>query len=209
MSRIGVDVDGVLAHFHDAYIDTCIEVTGKDLFPPRPFDITTWHFPQAYGYTAVDIDQVWSHITASPYFWEHLTPYEDIKASLGCLYERMQQGDDVYFITSRPGRTSKAQTERWLQRYWPYHHVPPLTVLISEHKGMCATALDLDYYIDDRDLNVVDVRSVVWRVTTCATSDMLRKVCLLDRPWNRSLDVSNYGISRIYSLPEMFNPVVH
>ncbi len=49
--KIGVDVDWVLANFNDSFIERVIKVTGEDKFPPRPFDITTWDYPQVYGYS--------------------------------------------------------------------------------------------------------------------------------------------------------------
>ena len=50
--RIGFDVDGVLADFNKRFIERVIAITGRDLFPPRPFDIPTWNYPEHYGYTA-------------------------------------------------------------------------------------------------------------------------------------------------------------
>jgi uncharacterized HAD superfamily protein len=50
-----------------------------------------------------------------------------------------------------------------------------VTVLISSEKGLCARALNLDYYIDDKWENCVDVGM-----------ESNTKVYLLDRPWNQS-----------------------
>ena len=203
--RIGVDVDGVLANYNDAFIDRCITVTGKDLFPPRPFEIPMWEYPKHYGYTTADLNSVQTSITADRQFWESLAPYSTTEVVLGILHQRIETyGDDVYFITDRPGRDAKRQTEHWLKTQWPYY-APAITVLISSHKGLCAKALQLDYYTDDRDKNVLDV---VNYAPDC-------RVFLLDRPWNRTAEahVACCGscrrrpAQRIQALPDMFTTV--
>ena len=40
---IGLDVDGVLADFNTPFIARIIQVTGRDLFPPRPFVLANLH----------------------------------------------------------------------------------------------------------------------------------------------------------------------
>lgn len=191
--RIGVDIDGVLADFNKAFIERVIHVTRKDLFPRRPFDIPTWNYPEHYGYSAKEVDTVWWHIINDTQFWARLPAYADTNAALRYLGDRIScHGDDVYFITARPGLEAKAQTEAWLLGHWPLAHVPELTVLISQHKGMCAAALDLDVYIDDRDLNVT-------AVALCRDASQTR-VLLMDRPWNRDFDVTDLKIRRVTSV---------
>ncbi len=185
--RIGIDVDGVLADFNRSFIERVITVSGKDLFPPRPFDIPTWDYPEHYGYTPEETKIVWESIVADPTFWASLSPYPDTADFLSPLANR---ADDVYFITSRPGTRSKAQTERWLRMHG-YHSRP--TVMISSKKGLCAEALDLDFYLDDRDHNCYDV----WDRRSPKTL-----VALMDRPWNKLLECDTYGIKRIYTLKE-------
>lgn len=187
--RIGVDIDGVLADFNKAFIERIIHVTKRDLFPKRPFEIPTWHYAEHYGYSPAEVAQVWSSIATSSFFWSSLPPYSDTQEALKYLGERIRFGDDVYFITARLGIDAKKQTEQWLETHFPTAHVPPLTVLISSQKDLCAEALDLDVYIDDRDLNVENV----WKLRANMT-----RIFLMDRPWNRNYQSPN--VTRVSSV---------
>lgn len=188
---IGLDIDGCLADFNTSFINRVIQVTGKDLFPPRPFDIPTWDYPQHYGYREGEVSAVWENIKVDVNFWFGLSGYPDADDALEMISHRT--ADDIYFITSRPGKEAKEQTEMWLMDYG----VDNPTVLISSQKGLCAAALRLDAYIDDRWENVVDVSQ--W-------GKLRTKTFLLDRPWNHvnthdGNDMcANYGITRVTSV---------
>lgn len=182
MRAIGLDVDGVLADFNESFIDRVIAVTGRDLFPPRPFDIPTWAYPEYYGYTAQENEKVWTSIEQDDSFWYDLNAYPDGEVVSKYLADRLlRHDDDLYFITSRPGLRAKSQTEQWL--------IDELnvfgTVLISSAKGLCAKALKLDVYIDDRWENAVDV-----------ASNTNTKAVLMNRPWNTAYDERQFGIVR-------------
>jgi 5'(3')-deoxyribonucleotidase len=186
--RIGLDIDGVLADFNRSFIERVIQVTGKDLFPPRPFDIPTWDYPQAYGYTDAECAAVWEHIKQDPMFWYQLWPYDGALEFMAKLNSGVH---DFYFITSRPGINAKSQTENWIE----FHNFGLQTeafsyptVLISHDKGSCAKALNLDLYIDDRVENCLDVN-----VTSPTT-----KVIMLARPWN----IAQPGITRVETLDQ-------
>lgn len=191
--RIGVDVDGVLADFNSSFINLVIAETGVDLFPKRPFDIPTWNYPEYYGYTAQQTSDVWEKIKRDPYFWSLLPGYPLTRASLEYLNWRQSEcRDDVYFITARPGQTAKQQTEFWLRESGA---VNP-TVLISDKKGACAVALELNCYIDDRLENANDVAREGVRTF------------LMDRPWNKTPGLG-WGIQRVTTvigIAEATNP---
>jgi 5'(3')-deoxyribonucleotidase len=180
---IGFDLDGVAADFNSAMINKVIEVTGKDLFPPRPFDIPTWDYPQHYGYTNEECSAVWSEIKRDDGFWSGLNAYPAAVQILRWLSKLVEYGQaDVYFVTSRPGTSAKAQTEMWLGA----RGVDSPTVLISSDKGGVAKALKLDFYVDDKTENCVDV----------ATASPKTKTYMLAQPWN----VEVPGVPRITSL---------
>jgi len=191
--KIGLDVDGVLADFNSSFIERVIEVTGRDLFPPRPFDIPTWHYPQHYGYTEAELDfangPVWKSVKEDPAFWYFLKPYPGAPEFLAALN---QDKHDIYFITNRAGVQAKAQTESWLEfhgfgsRSSEVFSYP--TVLISEDKGAVAKALRLDLYIDDRDENCLAVHH----------DSTGTKMVQLARPWNHS----HTGLTRVESLAD-------
>lgn len=191
--RIGFDVDGVLADFNTSFIERCIEVTGKDLFPPRPFEIPTWHYPQLYGYTEAEMDfvngPVWGSVKSDPTFWRFLPGYDWTPEVLDALRGLQNNGHDIYFVTDRAGVNPKRQTEDFLRALG--FHFP--TVLISGKKALVAEALRLDLYVDDRFENAV---SVGQGVPAC-------KTFLLNRPWNALMP--SQSCTRIDSPLEVFS----
>lgn len=199
--RYGVDVDGVLAEFNSAYIDRILHVTGRDLFPPRPFITEQWSYPEHYGYTDHELANVWQDIKQDRYFWSRLPTFPETHAALVYLDRLMDEGHEVYFITARPGLDAKSQTESWLELHWPTQYTPTLTVLISARKDLCAEALDLDCYIDDRDINVESVARV--RNLVGGIFHERTRTFLLTRPWNRDCDPWPLGIHRVGSVGEM------
>lgn len=187
MKRLGIDLDGVLCDFNTKFIDVVIKVTGQDLFPPRPFDIPCWNYPEFYGYLKPDVTAVWDYIKSSSYFWECLPTYESTTEDLHQLYGRFLAGDDITFITSRPSTatiTAKRQSELWLLHKFgggKNHQFIP-TVIVTSEKGDAARLLELDAYIDDRWENCLDV--------ACTEDENAKnigvKVYMVDRPWNRA-----------------------
>lgn len=195
---IGCDIDGVLADFNSGFIRRTIQVTGRDLFPERPFDIPMWNYPEHYGYTSKEVTAVWKNIKLDTNFWATLPAFEGTMEFLFALEQRQDEGDGIYFVTARPGVEAKHQTERWL-RCHGFRNNP--TVLISSAKGKCAEALDLDAYIDDRWENVVDV----------AGGDLMTsrtQAYLLVRPWNRNRNPERYGIREVTSVAEFLSGLV-
>jgi 5'(3')-deoxyribonucleotidase len=196
--KIGIDVDGVLANFNESFIDRIIEVTGKDLFPPRPFDIPTWHYPQHYGYTEAEMDfadgPVWKSVKKDPTFWYLLQPYLGVPEFLSTL----DSGDhEIYFVTNRAGIQVKAQTESWLEFHGFGLRTPNFgfpTVLISSDKGTIAKALRLDLYIDDNDDNCLAVHH----------DSTGTKMVQLARPWNHS----HTGLIRVESLDDFAKLII-
>ncbi len=191
--RIGLDIDGVFADFNESFIQRVVDVTGKDLFPSEPFDIPTWNYPEHYGYTEVDVMTVWADIKKDTAFWACLPAYAWTEEA---LYRLDPDNDDLYFITSRPGIRAKAQTELWLADRADHLDCP--TVLISSNKGACCKALGIEVYIDDRDVNVFDVRSQSPETQTF----------LLDQPWNQGVGIYDWkGIVRVKSPMEMLSAI--
>ncbi len=163
---IGCDVDGVLADFNEAFIARVVKVTGRNLFP-EGYEPHTWDYPEALGYTKDETTQVWTGIQEDRTFWSSLLGYEGAMENIERLINRQAEGDDVYFITSRPGILAKRQTEEWLSR----RGFPRPTVLISSDKGRVAKALKLNRYIDDRTENAISIPEET-------------RSFLLTRPWN-------------------------
>lgn len=165
------DIDGVLADFNNAYRDIILELTGLEL-PPITNDYPTkWNYHEDVFITKKDLNKVWNYIKTTS-FWEKLKPYPECREALIGIKEQRLNGDDIYFITSRPGRYAKRQTERWLQS----QGFSDPTVLISSNKGPVCAGLGVDVFIDDKPENCEEV------ALACPNSD----VFLLDRPYNRA-----------------------
>lgn len=188
--KLGVDVDGVLADFNGNFIERYITVIGEDKFPARPFEIKSWNYPEDdYGYSVEQTGNVWSSIKRDRSFWQDLPPYEDTHDAMRQLSRLSWEEHDIYFITSRMGVKAKQQTEDWIMNNG-FSDYP--TVLISSEKGLCARALKLDFYIDDRTENCEDVRD-----------HAMANCVMLARSWNR--DIPN--VPRIPNMAAFFDAV--
>lgn len=205
--RIGVDLDGVIADFNSSYIQKIIELTGEDKFPPRPFDIPVWNYPEYYNYSDEQVAEVWEVIKRSESFWQLLLPYNWTAKVLQRLHRARVTGHDIYFITSRPGVRAKQQTELWLQRLG----YVDATVLISDKKGYAAIALDLETYIDDKPSNVLDVVKVINNEQFFQGREQVQTVYMLNQPWNRGhevLDQARCRVRRVETPLEMLDRIL-
>ncbi len=103
-------------------------------------------------------DRVWKAIEATPNFWTTLKPIDD------CAVKRLYQltGEhnwEIFFITQRPataGGTVQWQTYKWLVEHG---FLMPSVIPLSGGRGKAASALRLDYLVDDTPQNCVDVLS--------------------------------------------------
>lgn len=183
-----MDVDGVLADFNSGYVERIKAVTGVDRFedPPR---MDEWHYAEAAGYTPKELRAVWRDINADSGFWLNLAPLDDLDAAR--LWTQRQRGD-TYFITARPGDTTKRQTERWLEYYGFYRP----TVLMSGDKAACCDALRLEEYLDDN-----------WQ-NACEVAETETRSYLLTRSWNVQFCELPPNLTRVASVAEFFAAIV-
>ena len=183
---LGMDLDGCLADFNTAYIKLILEMTGVDLFPPRPFPITEWDYPEGFGYTEPQLQEVWNWIEHDPSFWRRLPVYAHAPQALDYLLASPYH--DLYFLTTRRGKHAKYQTEQWLRSLHVRLDIP--TVLLSSAKGHLARGLKLDVFIDDRPENCEAVRRQSPRT----------RVMLFDQPWNANA-FEGESVMRITEIP--------
>ena len=103
-------------------------------------------------------DRIWRVIEATPDFWLTLKPINpDALKRVNHLTREHRW--EVFFITQRPataGHTVQWQTHKWLIE----HGVSmPNVIPLSGGRGRAASALQLDYLVDDTPQNCVDVLS--------------------------------------------------
>lgn len=181
--RIGVDVDGIVADFNTSYKELIESITNVKLPPITDTYPDKWGWEIEAGLSKADESRVWKEIITSPTFWYELPTHKGAKEFLANLND-FYYNHDIYFITSRPGAGAKSQTEMWLTSF----RFQNPTVLISSQKGLCAKALKLTHYIDDRIENCLDVKAEAFNTNGY----------MLARPWNTTLD----GIPRLNNLEE-------
>ena len=113
--------------------------------------------------------RLWRHVQSIDGFWESLHEIEPgIVARLAALSAERRW--EVIFLTKRPetvGATAQVQTQRWLQA----HGFPlPSVFVVHGSRGRVAESLALDFVVDDRPENCLDVivdskarAMLVWR----------------------------------------------
>ncbi len=101
-------------------------------------------------------DAVWAAIEGIPDFWTTLRPLDE--RAVRRIHELMLRHRwEVFFITQRPfteGETVQRQTQRWLVAQG---FDLPSVVVLHGSRGAAAAALRLDYHVDDRPQNCIDV----------------------------------------------------
>ena len=100
--------------------------------------------------------RLWRHVESIDGFWESLSEIEPgIVAKLGALSTDRRW--EIIFLTKRPrsaGATAQLQTQRWLESRG--FRLPSVYV-VQGSRGRIAAALGLDFVVDDRPENCLDV----------------------------------------------------
>jgi FMN phosphatase YigB (HAD superfamily) len=179
--RIAFDMDGTLADLSSAYADVeerlfgAVDVDAKHPEPeareaeqhnepgadiPSRSDLERQAVERrAISRMASDHrERVWSAIESTPDFWTTLKPLEN--GAVQRLYDLTGEHNwEVFFITQRPataGHTVQWQTHKWLVEHG---FKTPSVIPLSGGRGKAASALRLDYLVDDTPQNCVDVLS--------------------------------------------------
>lgn len=100
--------------------------------------------------------RLWRHVQSIDGFWETLHEIEPgVVARLAALSTERRW--EVIFLTKRPetsGAIAQVQTQRWLQA----HGFPlPSVFVVHGSRGRVAESLGLDFVVDDRPENCLDV----------------------------------------------------
>jgi len=130
---------------------------GRPLDRPAPAgeaeDVPRFH---TMDLTARQERRLWHHIEAIDGFWELLKEIEPgAVARLAAVAQERRW--EVIFLTKRPesaGATAQVQSQRWLQAHG---FALPSVFVVQGSRGRVADALQLDFVIDDRPENCLDV----------------------------------------------------
>ena len=184
--RAVIDIDGVLANFNEAYCKLIIKESGENKFPidweyaikeNQTFP-PCWNYPEFYGY-----DKGWIHnhiwkkcIGFDDSFWFSLDPLPGAEIALDKLNGMSYDGDDIYFLTSRPGYKSKIQTEQWLLAYGMDY---PTVIMCDkfEDKIPFLRTHKINLFIDDK----------IETVQQAIKETFVDRVYLKDAPYNRGV----------------------
>ena len=145
--RLGIDIDGVLADFRNAFRETARECLRRDVGSDAGGESSLTH---------VDIDRVWNHIARRPNWWMTLRAYEP--GAIADLYALARSHKwEVCFLTKRPasaGDSVQFQTQWWLEQQGFYL---PAVITVPGSRGDLANALRLDLAIDDQFVNCAEI----------------------------------------------------
>jgi len=171
MSRIVLDIDGVMAGFVEGANRLALDMTGKALASPA----LCWNWlTEGPGETLTPEENkaLWDCIGKSDTFWVDLPELPHAGALVTAANRWLAKGHDVIFLTTRTrGVDIKAQTDVWLQQAGVDL---PRTILIAGNKGEVLAALKADVFVDDYAPNILDA---------CAKSPNTNCI-LLAQPWN-------------------------
>lgn len=189
--RIGIDLDDVLVDFISTFTGVASDMYGIDR-NIRPID---WEWSN-YGLDKDQKSAVWEKVKGTYNFWETLGVEEG--ASLYSMRKLVSRSDvDLIFITARKptlGRSVQSQSARWLDHKFGLFYP---TVIVDSNKGPIAAALKLDYFVDDRPKNCLEIMSAV---PNC-------KVFLKNSTHNASY-VSPKELPRVQNFNEFVNEVL-
>ena len=203
--RIAFDLDGVLANMDRGLIQqaeilfpdsqpagSSDRLNAEDADSPADRDPPSW----IDRLSSRQQTRLWRHVEAIENFWESLEEIEPgVVARLAAVAS--QRRWEVIFLTKRPegaGATSQVQTQRWLAlKGFPM----PSVYVVQNSRGHIASALDLDFVVDDRPENCLDVavdsRSraiLVWRGPEAQLPPAVRRFGIgIVRSVNECIDV--------------------
>lgn len=167
ITDVGIDMDGVVYPFMNAFKKYCIDVLKEDSFP----EPTRWEFYEEWGISEDTFKIMLKTAPISHRLFASESPMDGTNLGWAALREL---GVTIHVITARP-TTAWAQTADWLHDHGlipdHLHFTHDKTVIAHVASGHSA-AID-DHLLYHQQLEQAGVFSV-----------------LRDHPWNRQVDVS-------------------
>ena len=175
--RIAFDLDGVFADMEGELLRQSKilfgeNVAAKPVPPVKPEAAAAAESaPPAtkLELTERQVGRLWRHVATIENFWQSLAELEPgVVARLSTLASERRW--EIIFLTKRPetaGATSQVQTQRWLESKG---FTLPSVFVVQGSRGRIAASLAIDFVVDDRPENCLDVVSdskaraiLVWR----------------------------------------------
>ncbi len=181
MSRIGVDVDGVLADLAGA---VC-ELYGID-----PSEWDSWSAWKKMGFGSLDV----FHEAMDEAWFKHKEVMRTQEENLPQLMERLMKRHTVMIISNRSRNTQLSQLEWIHDREIPYHVYVGNGGRLPHH--IRKDEYPINMLIDD---NPSEVERFLARRD--------RFLCLRDQPWNRDIAIASASVRRVYSFEEFVKGV--
>jgi len=174
VTRIGFDVDGVFADFVWAFTNVLFTQTDGEFKPYRTAEQEEWKF----ACTDEEYERTWAVIAFRMNWWMTLEPL--LSHATTSKVNELISNNEVFFITSRKslkrGLSAQAQTEYWLEGVGVDAAHATVITTKSSKKGDLLEALDIEYYLDDKEEIVEQI----------AASDWGGILCVKDWSYNRS-----------------------
>lgn len=139
--------------------------------------------------------RLWRHVEGIENFWEGLSEIEPgTVARLAAV--AIDRKWEVLFLTKRPetaGSTAQVQTQRWLESKG---FALPSVYVVQGSRGRVAAALELDFVVDDRPENCLDI-----------VADSKARAVLVWRESEKQLPITarRLGIGVVRSMDECLN----
>lgn len=182
------DIDGVLADFIAGFTTLAHEYFGTPILSDR----TNLKYGTNHIVGADNSARVWKMIVDGTDFWWRLPAHADRPTFI--RINNLQDERDVYFVTNRPGRWAKWQTESWLLA----HGIWNPTVIVTDLKALPAQATGAGYAIEDKPGNAVMISYVNRAIRSF----------LIDLPYNRiNHDMIGGRVERVNTLSEFLDIV--
>jgi len=194
--RIAFDMDGVLADMESALVEQAEALSGGAARQPaeRPNEPAA---DEAASAGAPDVVEpvaaklrmtprqqrrLWERVESIENFWQTLNEIEP--GTVATLYAlSVERRWEIIFLTKRPataGATAQIQTQRWLEARG---FLLPSVYVVQGSRGQIAAALALDFVVDDRPENCLDVAVdskakpiLVWRDDETRRPDAVRRL---------------------------------